>query len=123
MFFCINFGLFLIFNFLIYKIILFLLLTYASKTLYRFEDIEKEVSENAPSVVYKYHDWSNPYHQALLKEGKVWFAHPFDYNDVEDIRPDIIFDESEMFEPAYFEKMLATAGMATAEENHTKASE
>lgn len=93
------------------------------KLFIRFDDIEKEVSEKTPPVVYKYRDWSDPYHQAILKEGNVWFAHPFDLNDEEDIRPDIIFDETELYEPGYFAKMVATAGMATAEENHAKASE
>jgi hypothetical protein len=89
----------------------------------RFEDVEKEIAQNAPQVVYKYRNWHDPFHKSLLNEGKVWFAHPFDLNDEEDIRPEIVFDKSELYRPEYFEKMVATAGMVTEEENFALATE
>lgn len=87
----------------------------------RFEDIESDLAVNAPPVVYKYRDWNDPYNKSLLVNCQAWFAHPFDLNDPEDLRPEVKFDLTELDDPAYLEKMIATAGMKTERENRIKA--
>jgi hypothetical protein len=52
-----------------------------------FDEIEKEVKEDAPGIVYKYRTWDNTHHKKIITENKVWFSHPFDLNDPYDIRP------------------------------------
>ncbi|RZJ83472.1 MAG: DUF2971 domain-containing protein [Chryseobacterium sp.] len=93
----------------------------APKLFTRFEDIESDLAANAPSLVYKYRDWNDPYHKLLLTDYQAWFAHPFDLNDPEDLRPEIQFDLTELDDPAYLAKMTATAGMNSKRENRIKA--
>ncbi|MBS1656124.1 MAG: DUF2971 domain-containing protein [Bacteroidetes bacterium] len=92
-----------------------------SKVFIKFEEVEAEVAEKAPKIVYKYRHWSDPYHQALLAKGHIWFSHPFDLNDPLDIRPELIFDLDEMNRPEYLQKMIASAGMNTPYDNKVRA--
>lgn len=75
----------------------------------KFAEIEKEVIEKAPPIVYKYRDWSNPYHQSILTENTFWLSHPKDLNDPYDIRVPVRFDYSEIEHPLFFEKLKTHA--------------
>lgn len=87
----------------------------------RFEDIESDVAAKAPAVVHKYRDWSDPFHRLLLIERQAWFSHPFELNDPLDVRPEIIFDYTELESQEYLAKMIAAAGMNSEEKNRIKA--
>ncbi len=75
----------------------------------KFEEIEGEVRDLAPPIVYKYRSWSDKFHRALLSDQAAWFSHPFDLNDPLDVRPETIFDEKELYDPKYLEKMISSA--------------
>jgi hypothetical protein len=70
-----------------------------------FAEIEDDVRARAPKIVYKYRDWSNPFHQAVLKNCSLWFAHPKELNDPYDIRVPVRFDFSEIDNPLFWEKL------------------
>ncbi|HZH97174.1 MAG TPA: DUF2971 domain-containing protein [Flavisolibacter sp.] len=70
-----------------------------------FQTIETEVAEKAPPVIYKFRDWSNPYHQSILTNTELWFAHPKDLNDPFDVRTPVRFDFSEIYHPDFFSKL------------------
>lgn len=52
-----------------------------------YTEIEVNFKANAPSTIYKYRDWSKQYHQKIITENEIWFAHPFELNDPYDVRP------------------------------------
>jgi len=52
-----------------------------------FEEVEKEIKEQTPPIIYKYRTWENDFHKKILTENEVWFAHPHTLNDPYDIRP------------------------------------
>ena len=91
------------------------------KLFVRFEEIETEIKEKAPRVVYKYRDWKDANHQRLLTNQELWFAHPFKMNDPLDVRPDVQFDLDELNDPNYLNKMIASAGMNTDRDNNVRA--
>ncbi|MDR3680385.1 MAG: DUF2971 domain-containing protein [Flavipsychrobacter sp.] len=43
-------------------------------------------------VVYKYRSWDDTNHRNILLQNEMWFAHPFQLNDLFDTRPPIVFD-------------------------------
>lgn len=53
----------------------------------KIEEIEKEVSENTPPVIYKYRDWENDFHKTIITKCELYFAHPHNLNDPYDVRP------------------------------------
>jgi hypothetical protein len=71
----------------------------------RFSDIEEEVAEKAPPIIYKYRDWSNEYHPTILTDNSFWLAHPKELNDPYDIRVPVRFDYSEVDTPAFLERL------------------
>jgi hypothetical protein len=46
-----------------------------------FDDVEEEIKDQTPRIIYKYRDWNNQFHQKILTEREVWFAHPHTLND------------------------------------------
>lgn len=79
------------------------------RTYQLFEEIESDVAEKAPPVVYKYRTWKDSNHKALLVNQGAWFPHPFDLNDPLDVRPESVFIEEELYDPRYLQKMIASA--------------
>ena len=64
-----------------------------------FEEVEKDIAENAPPVVYKFRSWEDDNHKKLLTDQHIWFSHPFKLNDPLDVRPDTVFDVTEFDDP------------------------
>lgn len=79
------------------------------KTYLFFEDIETELANMAPPIVYKYRTWNSGLHKSLLINQEIWLSHPFDLNDPLDVRPEHEFDLSEVNDQRYFDKMLVSA--------------
>lgn len=79
-----------------------------SRVYQRFEEVEKEITELAPPVVYKYRTWSSDLHKSLLTNRTVWFSHPYDLNDELDARPPYKFILSEIESDAFFNRLLET---------------
>jgi hypothetical protein len=54
-----------------------------------FDEVEKEISESTPAVIYKYRDWEEEkgYHKRIITERELYFAHPHTLNDPYDARP------------------------------------
>lgn len=52
-----------------------------------FEEVENDIKENTPPIIYKYRTWENNSHKKIITENQVWFAHPHTLNDPHDIRP------------------------------------
>lgn len=52
-----------------------------------FEEVEQEISENTPRIIYKYRSWENDFHKKIITENEVWFAHPNTLNDPYDTKP------------------------------------
>ena len=50
---------------------------------YRIEYIDG-IQFKHPSILYKYRNWSNPLHQKILKENKIFLASPRDFEDIYD---------------------------------------
>lgn len=70
-----------------------------------FEEIEKEVVEKVPQIIYKYRDWGSEYHQSILTNNTIWFSHPKELNDPYDIRVPVRFDFSEIEHPIFLKKL------------------
>lgn len=70
-----------------------------------FKEIENEVAEKAPPIIYKYRDWSNEYHRSILTDCALWISHPKELNDPYDIRVPVRFDFSEIDNPLFFERL------------------
>jgi hypothetical protein len=73
-----------------------------------FRQVEKDVKENAPPIVFKYRTWKDANHRRLLAEREMWFAHPFDLNDPLDVRVPMKFNYAEVEDERYFHKILAS---------------
>src|SRR5258708_27261487 len=71
-----------------------------------FDEIEDDLKKNAPPVVYKYRSWKEENHRRLLTHQEVWFSHPFGLSDPLDVRPEIIFDPSELNDPAFLQRLF-----------------
>lgn len=52
-----------------------------------FEEVEAEIKEKTPPIVYKYRTWEDIYHKRTITNSEVWFAHPHSLNDPYDVRP------------------------------------
>lgn len=52
-----------------------------------FDEVEKEIKEQTPRIIYKFRDWNNGFHKKIITEREVWFAHPQSLNDPYDVRP------------------------------------
>jgi hypothetical protein len=52
-----------------------------------FVEVEKEIRENVPAVVYKFRSWEHNYNKRIIANRKVWFAHPHSLNDPYDVPP------------------------------------
>lgn len=78
----------------------------ATKTYFDFSEVEQEIKQYAPPVVFKYRTWRDNNHKNLLKQNQLWFSHPFDLNDPLDVRPVLAFDATEIATEAFFQKLL-----------------
>jgi hypothetical protein len=38
-----------------------------------FDEIEKEVKEDAPGIVYKFRTWKNDNHKKIITANEAWF--------------------------------------------------
>ena len=52
-----------------------------------FDEVEKEMTEVMPPVIYKYRNWEENWHKKIITDSEVWFAHPHSLNDPYDVRP------------------------------------
>ncbi len=52
----------------------------------KFEEIENELEELTPTIVYKYRNWEDENHKKIVTNNQVWFAHPHKLNDPYDVR-------------------------------------
>jgi hypothetical protein len=75
----------------------------------RFEDIEIELRQYAPPMVYKYRTWTDENHKDLVRRKGVWFSHPFGLNDPLDVRPKAVFNVMELQDPRFLDKLLSSA--------------
>jgi len=66
------------------------------KTYKIFEDVEDEIRDQMPSVVYKFRTWEDEYHKRIITQREAWFAHPHSLNDPYDLRPPYKFVEGEI---------------------------
>lgn len=60
-----------------------------------FDEVEDDIRENTPPIVYKYRTWEDDYHKRIITEREAWFAHPHTLNDPYDVRPpyNFVIDE------------------------------
>jgi hypothetical protein len=72
-----------------------------------FAHAEPDIRKSIPKILYKYRDWSNPYHKSLLTGQLLWFAAPKELNDRDDIRVPLIFDVKEVDHPIFLQKLQA----------------
>jgi hypothetical protein len=80
-----------------------------SRIFTKFEEIEQELGEQAPPIVYKYRTWKDENHKSLLVNQQAWLSHPFNLNDPLDVRPEIEFNFAEFEDDRFFAKMTASA--------------
>ena len=52
-----------------------------------FDEVEKDINDKTPRIIYKFRNWENEFHKKILTEREVWFAHPHSLNDPHDLRP------------------------------------
>jgi len=52
----------------------------------KFSEVEQQIKDTYPQLVYKYRTWKDDNHKRLLTKQEAWFAHPFSLNDTNDIR-------------------------------------
>ncbi len=79
-----------------------------TKTYLDFSEVEQDIKENAPAIVYKYRTWTDSNNKNVLIENQLWFSHPFDLNDPLDVRPDLSYDNAEIESDAFYQKLLNT---------------
>lgn len=70
-----------------------------------FSEIEEEVRAFLPSCMYKYREWKYDFHQAILTENKIWFAHPKKLNDPFDIRVPLKIELDKVESQEFFERL------------------
>ena len=51
-----------------------------------------EVAKSFPSLVYKYRDWNNPFHQTIITKMQVYMSRPTDFEDKVDCKNHIRYD-------------------------------
>ncbi len=61
------------------------------KTYLDFKEVEQEIKELMPPLVYKFRTWENDDHKKTITDTQLWFAHPFTLNDPFEMRPPIKF--------------------------------
>ena len=76
------------------------------KTYLDFSEVEQDIKNNAPAIVYKYWNWTDTNHKNVLINNQLWFSHPFELNDPLDVRPDYAFNIKEIESRAFYEKLL-----------------
>jgi Protein of unknown function (DUF2971) len=77
-----------------------------TKTYLNFSEVEQDIIDNAPTIVYKYRTWTDTNHKNILINNQLWFSHPFDLNDPLDVRPEYSFDIAEIESLAFYENLL-----------------
>ena len=65
------------------------------KTYFDFKEIEQEIRQSTPPIIYKFRTWENDDHKRTIIDRQVWFAHPYSLNDPFEMRPPIkyVFEE------------------------------
>jgi len=53
----------------------------------KFEEVENDIKDKTPSIIYKYRTWEDNWHKKIITDREVWFAHPHTLNDPFDVRP------------------------------------
>lgn len=53
----------------------------------RFEDVQQNIKDQTPPIIYKYRNWEDSYHKKIITDKEIWFAHPASLNDPYDVRP------------------------------------
>jgi len=81
------------------------------KTYYLFEEIENEILQFLPPIIYKYRNWEDNWHKKVILNHELWFAHPHSLNDPYDVRPPYNFIVSEI-DRGSLENQLRIAGRA-----------
>ncbi len=51
-----------------------------------FEELEAELRQSMPKIIYKFRDWGESYHKTILANRELYFAHPHSLNDPFDVR-------------------------------------
>lgn len=74
-----------------------------------------ELTHKQPTIVYKYRDWCNPYHKAILKNNTLYLASPKDFNDPFDCRINSNFSLLDTKEEEEYIKNLAISGFEASE--------
>ncbi|HNX55300.1 MAG TPA: DUF2971 domain-containing protein [Prolixibacteraceae bacterium] len=74
-----------------------------------FDEVETEIKEQTPGIIYKFRDWDNAFHKKILTEREIWFAHPESLNDPYDTRPPYNFI-AENIDWDFAEAMIKEAG-------------
>lgn len=77
----------------------------------KFEEVEFEIFEQTPPIIYKFRNWENPFHRDIICKRILWFAHPYELNDPFEARPPINFICDKLDIELVRKKMMA-AGMA-----------
>lgn len=77
-----------------------------TKTFADFSEIEQEIKQNSPNVIYKYRNWVEATHKDVVTKNQLWFSHPFDLNDPKDVRPDYDYDINEIESEAFYRKLI-----------------
>ena len=77
-----------------------------------FSEVEEDVRNKVPPVIYKYRDWENNLHKKILTENLIWFASPKSLNDPFDIRAPYRFNFDEVNHPLFYETLRKYAKIA-----------
>lgn len=65
-----------------------------------------EAKRTHPSVLYKYRDWNNPYHQKILIDNKIYFSAPCEFEDKMDCNVPEKFPEKRELYEIFLEKSI-----------------
>lgn len=76
-----------------------------ARTYMSFEEVENEIRNMAPLVVYKYRNWNEIFHRKIITDKEVWFAEPHTLNDPYDFRPPYNFIINDVDEDKFRQKI------------------
>lgn len=65
----------------------------------------RQMREKVPAVLYKFRDWGNLIHKRSISHQEIYFAHPRNLNDPNDIRVPVRYNIKEIDDPRFFEKI------------------
>jgi hypothetical protein len=70
-----------------------------------FRDAEASIRAHAPTILYKYRDWSVPNHKRVLTHQELWLSDPANLNDPYDVRIPLQFRQEEVDHPIFAQKL------------------